>query len=321
MAARGHRGRQGARERAAAEMGERGSGGRRRAHGGGGVECIGRDVPPALDAAGVRRQAFPDPVLGERWPTGTTIMETPAVRLWHLGDDIGIVSFKSKANTIGEDVLDGIHGGHRARRTRMRGTRSLADEGAVLARRQLVGDRAGHQGRAVERDRGDVAKFQQTSLRFRYSLVPTVAAVRGMALGGSCEFILHCDRSVAALESYIGLVEAGVGLLPGGGGCKEIAVRAAQEAARGAVGSQLDQLPFLRTYFQTVAMARVSRSASEAKDLGFLRAADLVVFNRVRSCSTSRGRRRGRSRKPAIGRRLRRATCRSPAAPGSRRSK
>src|SRR5204863_4627572 len=89
-----------------------------------------------------------------------------------------------------------------------------------------------------------VAKFQHTSQRLKYSLIPTVAAVRGMALGGGCEFIMHCDRAVAALESYIGLVEAGVGLLPAGGGSKELAVRAAQEVARGANGSQLDQFPF-----------------------------------------------------------------------------
>src|SRR5206468_9586223 len=109
-----------------------------------------------------------------------------------------------------------------------------------------------------------VAKFQHTSQRLKYSLIPTVAAVRGMALGGSCEFIMHCDRTVAALESYIGLVETGVGLLPGGGGSKEIALRAARLAQRGAVGGQLDMFPFLRAYFQTVAMATVSRNALHA---------------------------------------------------------
>ena len=226
-----------------------------------------------------RRQAFPDPMLGERWPTGTTIMETPAVRLWHLGDDIGIVSFKSKANTIGEDVLDGIQAAIECAERECAGlvlwqTKEPFSLGANLA--AIEPAIKGGQWNVIE---AVVAKFQQTALRFRYSLVPTVAAVRGMALGGSCEFIMHCDRTVAALESYIGLVEAGVGLLPGGGGCKEIAVRAAQDAARGVIGSQLDQLPFLRTYFQTVAMAKVSRSASEAKEMGFLRPADPVVLN------------------------------------------
>ena len=80
-----------------------------------------------------------------------------------------------------------------------------------------------------------------------------------MALGGGCEFIMHGDRTVAALESYIGLVEVGVGLLPAGGGCKEFAVRAAEEVRRGANGSQLDLFPFIRTYFQTVATATVAQ--------------------------------------------------------------
>jgi 3-hydroxyacyl-CoA dehydrogenase len=226
-----------------------------------------------------RRQVFPDPVLGESWPQGTTIMETPAVRMWHLGNDVAVVSFKSKANTIGEDVLDGLQAAiERAERDCaalvLWQTKEPFSLGANLASLEPA-LRAGRWD-VIE---GVVAKFQQTSLRLRYSLVPTVAAVRGMALGGSCEFILHCDRTVAALESYIGLVEAGVGLLPAGGGCKELAVRAAHEVARGASGSQLDQLPFLRTYFQTVAMAKVSRSAAEAKDMGFLRAADPIVFN------------------------------------------
>jgi 3-hydroxyacyl-CoA dehydrogenase len=126
---------------------------------------------------------------------------------------------------------------------------------------------------------GVVAKFQRTAMRLKYALVPTVAAVRGMALGGSCEFILHCTRAVAAFESYIGLVEVGVGLLPAGGGCKELALRAANEVKQGQNGSQLDLFPFLRTYFQNVAMAKVARSALDARDLGYLRATDVVVMN------------------------------------------
>ncbi len=226
-----------------------------------------------------RRQPFPDPVLGETWPAGTTIMETAAVRAWHLGDDIAIVSFKSKSNTIGEDVLDGIAAAIERAERECAGlviwqTKEPFSLGANLATIEPA-IKAGNWGE-IE---AVVAKFQATALRLRDCLIPTVAAVRGRALGGSCEFILHCDRTVAALESYIGLVEAGVGLLPAGGGSKELAVRAVQEVARGASGGQLDQFPFIRTYFQTIATARVSRSASEAKELGFLRAADVVVFN------------------------------------------
>src|SRR5947199_8121003 len=94
-----------------------------------------------------------------------------------------------------------------------------------------------------------------------------------MALGGGCEFVMHCDRVVAALESYIGLVEAGVGLLPAGGGLKELALRASQAAIGGDVFTQL------KGYFETVAMAKVSASALEAKEIGLLRPSDIVVYH------------------------------------------
>ena len=234
---------------------------------------------PRSTLAVYRRQYFPDPILGEKWPAGTTIVETDAVRVWHTGDDIAIVSFKSKANTIGEDVLDGLLAAVAEAEKNWRGLviwqmREPFSLGANLA--SLIPAVQAGQWDTVE---AVVAKFQHTAQRLKYSLIPTVAAARGMALGGSCEFIMHCDRAVAALESYIGLVEAGVGLLPGGGGCKELAVRAAQEVARGATGGQLDQLPFLRTYFQQVAMATVSKSALDAKQLGYLKPADVVIFN------------------------------------------
>jgi len=226
------------------------------------------------------RQLFPETVLGEApAAAGTTIFETEAVRMWHQGDDVAILSFKSKAHTIGEDVLDGIL---RAVDEAERGyaglviwqTKEPFSLGANLAAVSpaIV---------AKEWDKIDavVAKFQRTAMRLRHSLIPTVCAVRGMALGGSCEFILHADRTVAALESYIGLVEVGVGLLPAGGGSKEFAVRAAEEVRRGANGSQIDQFPFIRTYFQMIATAVVAKSALDAKDLGFLRPSDVVLMN------------------------------------------
>ena len=227
-----------------------------------------------------RRQLFPDPVLGERPAnTGTTIFETDAVRMWHLGDDVGIVSFKSKANTIGEDVLDGLLRAVDETERQCAGLviwqpREPFSLGANLA--AIAPAIAVKQWDTIE---AVVAKFQRAAMRLRHSLVPTVCAVRGMALGGSCEFIMHADRTVAALESYIGLVEVGVGLLPAGGGSKEFVVRAAEEARRGANGSQLDQFPFIRTYFQTIATATVAKSALEAKELGYLRPADIVVMN------------------------------------------
>lgn len=127
-----------------------------------------------------------------------------------------------------------------------------------------------------------VAQFQQTSQDLRYSMIPTVAAVDGLALGGGCEFVMHCDRAVATLESYIGLVEVGVGLLPAGGGCKELALRAARSANDG------DPFPLLKNYFQTVATAQMAKSAEQAKELGYLRPADLVVMNRFELLHTAK---------------------------------
>ncbi|MEO8484982.1 MAG: 3-hydroxyacyl-CoA dehydrogenase/enoyl-CoA hydratase family protein [Betaproteobacteria bacterium] len=225
------------------------------------------------------RQRFPDAVLGERFDRGTTVFETEAVRVWHLERDVAIVSFKTKQHTIGGAVLDGLD---RALDEAERGFAGLVlwqtaepfSLGANLA--ELAP--AAQSGRWDEVE-GVVARFQDTSLRLRYSLVPTVAAVRGMALGGSCEFILHCDRAVAALESYPGLVEAGVGLLPGGGGTKEYALRAAEAVKHAPTGGQADQFPFLRAGFETLAKATVARSALEAKALGFLKTADVVVMH------------------------------------------
>jgi len=119
-----------------------------------------------------------------------------------------------------------------------------------------------------------VEQFQDTTQALKFSMVPAVVAVDGLVLGGGCEFVMHCDRAVTTLESYIGLVEAGVGLLPAGGGCKEFAMRAAADAKGG------DLSPFLQKYFKAVAMAEVGRSAERARELGYLRATDRVVMNR-----------------------------------------
>jgi 3-hydroxyacyl-CoA dehydrogenase len=126
----------------------------------------------------------------------------------------------------------------------------------------------------LEKVESIVEQFQLTSQLLRYCRIPTVAAVDGLALGGGCEFVMHCDRAVATLESYIGLVEVGVGLIPGGGGCKELAMRAAVDAKGG------DVFPFLRNAFQAAATAQVSRSAVQARELGFLRPSDPIVMNR-----------------------------------------
>ncbi len=245
-----------------------------------GAYSAGRDTFAARSTLPVyRRQLFPDPVLGESSDTGTTIFETDALRMWHLGDDVAIVSFKTKAHTIGGAVIAGLNRAIDEAERNCAGlviwqTKEPFSFGADLS--ELAPAIAAKQWEVID---SVVANFQKTALRLRYSLIPTVCAVRGTALGGSCEFIMHSDRVVAAFESYIGLVEVGVGLLPAGGGTKEFAIRAAEEVKRGANGSQMDQFPFLRTYFQTIATATVAKSALDAKELGYLRPADIVVMN------------------------------------------
>ena len=266
---------------------------------------------PRSRLAVYRRQPFPDPLLGEETRYGETIFETDGVRCWHTGDDIAIVSFKSRMHAIGDDVLDGVlqaleaaeggfqglviwqteppfsvganlkktpaGGGAPAKPSAFgkffRNMRREAESLALKAARQIgVADQlmAGRLGAVEEL----VEQFQFTTQRLKYSMVPTVAAVDGLALGGGCEFIMHCDRAVATLESYIGLVEAGVGLLPAGGGCKEFAMRAVADAKGG------DISPFLQKYFKAVAMAEVGRSAEHAREIGYLRPTDVIVMNR-----------------------------------------
>ncbi len=258
-----------------------------------------------------QRQAFPDRLLGDEVKYGVTLFETDGVRCWHTGDDIAIVSFKSRMHAIGDDVLDGVlqaleeaernymgliiwqseppfSVGANLKKTPAAGARPAqpsavgrlfrqfkreAESLALKAARQLgVADQL-MAGKLAEVERL-VEQFQETTQALKYSMVPTVAAVDGLALGGGCEFIMHSDRAVATLESYIGLVEVGVGLLPAGGGCKEFALRAVADAKGG------EMSPFLQKYFKAVAMAEVGRSAEHAREIGYLRPTDRIVMNR-----------------------------------------
>jgi 3-hydroxyacyl-CoA dehydrogenase len=124
-----------------------------------------------------------------------------------------------------------------------------------------------------------VKQFQNVNLALKYAPKPVVAAPQGMALGGGCEIGLHTARIQAAAEAYIGLVEAGVGLIPGGGGSKEMLIRANERAAS---GEDLDLFHTLRPMFETIAMAKVGTSAEESRELGFVRREDGVSMNRDR---------------------------------------
>ncbi|MGY0633107.1 3-hydroxyacyl-CoA dehydrogenase/enoyl-CoA hydratase family protein [Luteimonas sp. A478] len=220
------------------------------------------------------RQRFPDPVLGERFDQGQTLFENDGIRLWTDGDGVGVISFKTKMHTVSDQVLDGIQEAIGIAERDLRAVVIWQPKEPFSAGADLAGALGLLQDGKVDAFEEMVANFQRTSQRIKYSLVPVVAAVRGLALGGGCEFQMHSARTVAHLESYIGLVEAGVGLLPAGGGLKELAVRAAQAAGPGG-----DVLAELKRGFETVAMAKVSTSAMEAKSLGLLRQDDVVVFH------------------------------------------
>lgn len=246
-----------------------------------GVHSIEGSYSPAKNARLPRsvlpvyqRQRFPDPLLGEQFAQGKTVFENDGVRMWTDGDDIAVVNFKTKMNTVSDHVLNGLQEAVGRAEKDFRGLVIWQQKEPFSAGADLAGALGALQAGKITEFETMVANFQVTSQRIKYSLVPVVAAVRGLALGGGCEFQMHSAKTVAGLESYIGLVEAGVGLLPAGGGLKEIAVRASQAAGPGG-----DVFAELKRTFETVAMAKVSTSALEAKELGLLRATDKVVFN------------------------------------------
>jgi 3-hydroxyacyl-CoA dehydrogenase len=212
------------------------------------------------------------------------VFKNPGVVVEDLGDGILNVEFQSKMNTIGGDVLAGLN------------------KAIDLAEKDFQGLVVGNQAAnfsvganigmifmmAVEQEYDElniaIKMFQDTMMRMRYSSIPTIAAPHGMALGGGCEISLHADKVVAAAETYMGLVEFGVGVIPGGGGSKELALRASDTFRKGDV-----ELNILQEYFLTIGMAKVSTSAYEAFDMGVLqKGKDIVVVNKDRQIATAK---------------------------------
>jgi len=186
--------------------------------------------------------------------------------IYDLGDGILNCAFHSKMNTLGAEVLEGINAGIDLAESKYKGL-VIANQGqnfSVGANLAMVFMLALEQ----EWDELDyaVSVFQQTTMRLRYSSIPTVAVPHGFCFGGGAEAILHADRVHASSESYIGLVEVGVGLIPGGGGTKELAKLASEAYYSGDI-----QLPLLKEKYLQIAMAKVSTSAQEAMDLGYLK--------------------------------------------------
>jgi 3-hydroxyacyl-CoA dehydrogenase len=225
-----------------------------------------------------QRQPFPELLLGEAGPrfadAGTTIEETDSIRLWTLDNEVLIASIKTKMHAISPEVCEGLMQAVELAESQYQGLVVWsgdepfsvgADLQAMLPAFLAVGVAA------IEDAEGFM---QQTMLRLRYASVPVISAIRGMALGGGCELAVYSSKRVAHMESYIGLVEVGVGLIPGAGGLTYIARRAAENAA---TSTGKDLLPFLTEGFTAAAMAKVGTSAIESRSIGYLLESDLIV--------------------------------------------
>jgi len=229
-----------------------------------------------------RRQHFPERVLGEAGAnplaSGTELFRNEEIRVWTLDGEIVIASITAKLHLIGPAVVEGLA---RAVEIAEQGYQGVViwspddvfSAGANLESLMPVFMKLGAKGIKPEEK-----KLQDLMLRLRYAQVPVVAAMRGLALGGGCEIAIHCARRVAAMETYVGLVEVGVGLIPGGGGLAYIARRAAEMA--GAGNANADLLKFATDGFTSAAMAKVGTSAIESRRLGYLLWSDVIVPNK-----------------------------------------
>jgi 3-hydroxyacyl-CoA dehydrogenase len=210
---------------------------------------------------------------------GREVERNPGASLIDLGDGVACVEFHAKMNAIGADLIAMIHKGLKRLETDF-DAMVIANQAvnfSVGANLMLV--LVGAQEQEWDELHMAVKQFQNVNLAIKYAPKPVVAAPQGMALGGGCEVSLHAARIQAAAEAYIGLVEAGVGLIPGGGGSKEMLIRANEQAAG---GEDLDLFHALKPVFESIAMAKVGTSAEECRELGYLRREDGVSMNRDR---------------------------------------
>jgi 3-hydroxyacyl-CoA dehydrogenase len=239
------------------------------------------DIPAKAQSKKPGQESF---IILDNIRKSNEVFKNSGVVIEDLGDGILNCEFQSKMNTIGGDVLAGLN------------------KAVDLAEKDFDGLVVGNQGAnfsvganigmifmmAVEQEYDElnmaIKYFQDTVMRMRYSAIPTVVAPHGMSLGGACELSMHADKVVAAAETYIGLVEFGVGVIPGGAGSKEMALRASDTFHKGDV-----ELNVLQDYFLTVGMAKVATSAYEAFDMGVLQhGKDVVVVNKDRQIATAK---------------------------------
>jgi 3-hydroxyacyl-CoA dehydrogenase len=231
-------------------------------------------VPPAGPGLEILRSARDN---------GRVVKRNAACSLVDIGEDVLAIEFHSKMNTIGGDTLQMIDAGLREASANFR---------ALVVGNEAVNFSAGanlllllleaQEGNWDEVDLM-VRGFQRATMSLKYADVPVIVAPAGLSLGGGCEICLHGDRVVAAAETYIGLVEVGVGLIPAGGGTKEMLARAMQ-----ACGEREDPLPHVKRVFETIGFGTVSTGAADARRYGYLRPVDTIVMNRDRLIAEAR---------------------------------
>jgi len=229
-----------------------------------------------------QRQYFPESVLGSGavapLKAGTEVFKNDEVRVWTLDGEVLIASITAKLHLISPTVTEGLLKAVDLAESQYKGLviwspDDVFSAGANLEALMPVFMKSGAKGIAPEEK-----KLQDAMLRIRYATVPVVSAVRGIALGGGCELAVYSAKRVAAMESYVGLVEVGVGLIPGGGGLAYIVRRAAEMAAAG--NANADIFAFLKDGFTNAAMAKVGTSAIESRKMGYLLWSDTIVANK-----------------------------------------
>ena len=237
---------------------------------------------PRSSLAVYQRQHFPESVLGsgavDPLKSGTEVFRNDEVRVWTLDGEVLIASITAKLHLISPTVAEGLQTALEKAEAGYQGLviwspDDVFSAGANLEALMPVFMKSGAKGIAPE-----LKKFQDFMLRLRYANVPVVSAIRGIALGGGCELAVYSSMRVAAMESYMGLVEVGVGLVPGAGGLTYIARRAAEMAAAG--NANADPFKFVTDGFQNAAMAKVGTSAIESRKLGYLLWSDVIVPNK-----------------------------------------
>ncbi len=233
---------------------------------------------PQRDLPVYRRQAFRESVAGvgaNPLKSGTELFRNDEIRVWTPDGAVVVASITAKLHLISPAVTEGLLKAVEIAEAGYQGLviwspDDVFSAGANLESLMPVFMKLGAKGIAPEEK-----KLQDMMLRLRYAQVPVVAAMRGLALGGGCELAVHCARRVAHMETYVGLVEVGVGLVPGGGGLAYIARRAAEMAAAG--NANADLLAFAKDGFTSAAMAKVGTSALESRQLGYLLWSDIIV--------------------------------------------